>query len=120
MSPTFQASCRIDYRPTNVSHFCEYSGRVACFSVSGCAIQGTPRPDPDSRLGLRLSVPGSAWPIRVCRATVTWSHWDEFTVGCVQVPVHDQEPLQHCLARAQALAAVSVAGSQYPTLKEAI
>lgn len=106
MSLTLQVLCRVDYRTADATHFCEYSGRVASLSATGCTIQATQRPDPDTSLELRLYVTGSAWPIRVTRATVTWSHWDEFTVEFVQVPFHDQEQLQHCLADAPALASV--------------
>jgi hypothetical protein len=104
MSPTLQGLYRIDYRPTNVTHFCEYSGRVVSLSATGCTIQARQRPDPGSTLELRLYVSGSAWPIRVSRATVTWSHWNEFTVEFIQVPFQDQEQLQHCLAVVSALA----------------
>jgi hypothetical protein len=106
MSFTLRVSGRIDYRPTDTTHFREYSGRVASLSSTGCTIQAMKRLDPGSTLERRLSVPRSAWPIRVTGATVTWSHWDEFTMEYVQVPVQNQEPLHHCLAQAQAPAAV--------------
>src|SRR5688500_13151385 len=77
MSPTLEVSCRVDYRPVHATHFCEYSGRIEYLSASGCTIQATDRPDPGTTLELRLYVPGSAWPIRVARATVAWAHWDE-------------------------------------------
>ncbi|MCC2644009.1 MAG: hypothetical protein K0S45_4422 [Nitrospira sp.] len=105
MSSTLQVSCRVDYRPTNATHFCEYSGRVGYLSATGCTIQATQRPDPGTTLELRLYVPGSAWPIRVTCATVAWSHWDEFTVEFVEVPFQDQDQLQRCLAEASALVA---------------
>ena len=65
MSQALHIPCRVDYRPTNATHFCEYSGRVAYLSATGCTIQATQRPEPGSALELRLYVPGSAWPIRV-------------------------------------------------------
>ena len=105
MSRTLQLPCRVDYRPADATHFCEYIGRVDYLSATGCTIQARQRPDPASMLELRLYVPGSAWPIRVTRATVAWSHWDEFFVEFVQVPSQDQDQLQHCLAQASALVA---------------
>lgn len=105
MSWTFQLPCHVDYRPADATHFCEYSGRVESLSETGCTIQTTQRPEPDSMLELRLYVPGSVWPIRVTRAMVAWSHWDKFTVDFVQIPFQDQDQLQHCLAKASALVA---------------
>lgn len=105
MSHALHVPCRVDYRPTNATHFCEYSGRVAYLSATGCTIQAIQRPEPGTALELRLYLPGSAWPIRVTHATVEWSHWNEFTVEFVQVPIRDLDQLQHCLAHAAVLAA---------------
>ena len=105
MSPPIEVSCRVDYRPVHVTHFCEYSGRVEYRSATGCTIEATERPKPGSTLELRLYVPGSAWPIRVTRATVAWSHWDEFTVEFGDVSLQDRDQLQRCLTEASLPAA---------------
>lgn len=106
MSPTLQLPCRVDYRPADVKHFCELTGRVEYLSATGCTIRTGNQPEPGTTLELRLYVPGSAWPIRVSRATVAWAHWDEFTVEFVHVPLQDQDQLQHCLVKASALEAM--------------
>jgi hypothetical protein len=105
MSRSMDLSCRVDFRPVNVTHFCEYSGRAEYLSTTGCTIRTTDRPEPGTTLELRLYVPGSAWPIRVSRATVAWAHWDEFTVEFVQVPFRDHDQLRYCLANVSAHAA---------------
>ena len=105
MSRTTEVSCRVDYRPVNLQHFCEYSGRAEHLSATGCSIRATERPEPGTVLELRLYVTGSAWPIRVVRATVAWAHWDEFTVEFVDMPLEDHDQLQRCLSEASLLAA---------------
>jgi hypothetical protein len=80
MSPTMDISCRVDYCPVGATHFCEYIGRAEHVSSTGCTIRTTEQPEPGTTLELRLYLPGSAWPIRVSRATVAWAHWNEFSV----------------------------------------
>lgn len=105
MSPTIVVPCRVDYRPAAVQEFCEQTGRVEFLSATGCTIRTSHHPEPGAMLELRIYLPGSAWPIRVHKAEVTWSHWDEFTVEFLNLPLRDQDQLQHCLVESAALAA---------------
>ena len=105
MSPTIEIPCRVDYRPAAAQEFCEWTGRVDRLSATGCSIRTAHHPEPGATLELRLYLPGSAWPIRVQQAEVTWSHWDEFTVEFRRLSICDLDQLQNCLMERSALAA---------------
>lgn len=105
MSPTIEVPCRVDYRPAGAESFCEWTGRVNYLSATGCSIRTAHQPEADTRLELRIYLPGSAWPIQVAQAEIIWSHWDEFTVEFRDVSIRDQNQLQRCLTEASALAA---------------
>jgi hypothetical protein len=79
MLPT-TSSFRIDIRPTHVSEFCEFVGRVQNLTPSGACVRSTYQPDPGATVELRLYLPGTDWPLAVERAEVTWRHWDSFSV----------------------------------------
>lgn len=106
MSPTIEVPCRVDYRPAAAQEFCEWTGRVDRLSATGCSIRTAYHPEPGAKLELRIYLPGSAWPIRVQQAEVIWSHWDEFSVEFLSLPIRDQDQLQRYLVEASALAAV--------------
>ena len=97
MFPTIEVPCRVDYRPVGAKEFSEQVGRVDTLSATGCSIQSRQRPQPGTTLELRVYLPGAPWPIRVQRAQVIWSHWDEFTVEFHGLTVRDQDLLQRCL-----------------------
>ncbi len=105
MSPTIEVPCRVDFRPVAAQEFCEHTGRVDTLSATGCSIRSGHRQEPGTTLELRVYLPGAHWPIRVQRAEVIWSHWDEFTVEFCDVSIRDQDRLQRCLGDASALAA---------------
>ena len=105
MAPTIEVPCRVDYRPAAAREFCEWTGRVDRLSATGCSIQTAHHPEPGARLELRIYLPGSAWPIRVQKAEVIWSHWDEFTVEFRDLSTRDQDQLQRCLVESSALIA---------------
>ena len=100
MSPTIEVPCRVDYRPTAIQKFCEWTGRVDRLSATGCSILAAEAPQPGARLELRIYLPGNAWPIQVQQAEVVWRHWGEFTVEFVQLSMRDQDQLQRCLNEA--------------------
>jgi hypothetical protein len=104
MSPTIEMPCRVDYRPVGTQAFVEWSGRVDLISASGCSIRTSQHPEPGSKLELRIYLPGSPWPIQVQQAEVIWSHWNEFTVEFLNLPIRDLDHLQRCLMDASALA----------------
>jgi hypothetical protein len=74
------SSFRVDIRPTHVSGFCEFVGRVQNLTAFGACVRSTYQPDPGATLELRLYLPGTDWPVAVKQAQVTWAHWDSFSV----------------------------------------
>ena len=105
MLPTIEVPCRVDYRPAGAENFCEWTGRVNYLSATGCSIRTRHQPDVDTRLELRIYLPGSDWPMQVTQAEIIWSHWDEFTVEFRNLSMRDQNQLQRCLLEGSALAA---------------
>ena len=105
MAATIEVPCRVDYRPVGAAHFCEWTGRVNYLSATGCSIRTRHQPDADTRLELRIYLPGGVWPIRVTQAEIIWSHWDECTVEFLELSIRDQDQLQRCLVEASALVA---------------
>ncbi len=106
MLPTIEVPCRVDYRPAGAQNFCEWTGRVNDLSATGCSIRTRDQPAADTRLELRIYLPGSGWPMRVTQAEIIWSHWDEFTVEFLELSIRDRDQLQRCLMEASALVAV--------------
>ncbi len=104
MSPTIGVSCRVDFRPAPVPASCDQTGRVESLSATGCTILTRDRPKPGTTLELRVYLPGGDWPLRVDHATVTWSHWDCFTVEFLSIPARDQQRLRTYLSEASTLA----------------
>ena len=97
MSPTMDVSCRVDYRAFGSGLAEAHTSRVASLSVSGCTIRGHQIPDGEA-LELRIYLPDGQWPLRIDRATMSWGHWDEFTVDFVDLPAAEQRRLEAYLS----------------------
>jgi hypothetical protein len=97
MSPIREVPCRVDYRPADANGFCEWTGRIDHLSTTGCTVRSSHQPDPGARLELRIYLPGSDWPMCVNRSIVAWTHWGEFTVEFVDLPIQDRDGVRRCL-----------------------
>jgi hypothetical protein len=86
---------RVDFRPVNPEGWVERTGRVHHLTAKGCRIVSPTRCEPGTELELRLYIPGTSWPLCVTRASVSWKHWDTFTVEFETLPETDQTILQH-------------------------
>ena len=90
MSERSTVPCRVDFRPVTADTFGEHTGRLESISATGCTIRtGQPLESWDP-LGLRIYLPGLAWPLQVDQAKVTWGRSDVFTVEYLSLPVAQQ------------------------------